>query len=67
MAEALGKFLSTPIEVLNIAGTGLGSSGFRELQNLIEEELKLVQINIRLGVIPNIMLLLMLNVVGTIK
>lgn len=63
----MGKIFSTPIEVLNIAGTGLGSSGFRELQNLIEEELKLVQINIRLGVIPNIMLLLMLNVVGTIK
>ncbi|TKY62275.1 NLRC3 protein [Spatholobus suberectus] len=46
VAEALGKFLSTPIEVLDIAGIGLGSYGFQELQNLIKEEIKLVKINI---------------------
>ncbi|XP_027350538.1 uncharacterized protein LOC113861736 isoform X1 [Abrus precatorius] len=46
VAEALGKFLSTAIEVLDIAGIGLGSYGFQELQKLIKEELKLVKINI---------------------
>ncbi|KAK7378547.1 hypothetical protein VNO80_03990 [Phaseolus coccineus] len=46
VTEALGKFVSTPIEVLDIAGIGLGSYGFQELQNLIKEELKLVKINI---------------------
>jgi len=43
----LGNFFSTPIEVLDIAGIGLGSYGFQELKNLIKEELKLVKINIR--------------------
>ncbi|CAJ1897915.1 unnamed protein product [Sphenostylis stenocarpa] len=46
VTKALGKFFSTPIEVLDIAGIGLGSSGFQELQNLIKEELKLMKINI---------------------
>ncbi|KAK7284195.1 hypothetical protein RJT34_18936 [Clitoria ternatea] len=46
VAEALGNFFSTPIEVLDVAGVGLGSSGFQELQNLLKEELKLVKINI---------------------
>ncbi|QCD97813.1 uncharacterized protein LOC114192079 [Vigna unguiculata] len=46
VTEALGNFFSTPIEVLDIAGIGLGSHGFQELQNLIKEELKLVKINI---------------------
>ncbi|KAG2405966.1 uncharacterized protein HKW66_Vig0052210 [Vigna angularis] len=46
VTEALGKFFSTPIEVLDIAGIGLGSEGFQELQNLTKEELKLVKINI---------------------
>ncbi|KAK7336948.1 hypothetical protein VNO77_17502 [Canavalia gladiata] len=46
VAEALGKFFSTPIEVLDIAGIGLGSNGFQELQNRIKPELKLVKINI---------------------
>ncbi|KAH1195109.1 hypothetical protein GmHk_19G055710 [Glycine max] len=46
VAEALGKFFSTPIEVLDIAGIGLGSYGFQELQSLIKEKVKLVKINI---------------------
>ncbi|MED6132990.1 hypothetical protein PIB30_024067 [Stylosanthes scabra] len=46
VAGALGKFMSTPIEVLDVSGIGLGSSGFRELQDLIKEEVKLVKINI---------------------
>ncbi|KAE9621875.1 putative leucine-rich repeat domain, L domain-containing protein [Lupinus albus] len=46
VAEALGNFLSTPIEELDIAGIGLGSSGFQELQNLMKEDLKLVKIDI---------------------
>ncbi|XP_020211494.1 uncharacterized protein LOC109796223 isoform X2 [Cajanus cajan] len=46
VASALGKLLSSPIEVLDISGIGLGSCGFQELQNLIKEELKLVKINI---------------------
>nr|XP_029154609.1 uncharacterized protein LOC112695122 isoform X2 [Arachis hypogaea] len=46
VAGALGKFMSTPIEVLDVAGIGLGSSGFSELQDLIKEEVKLVKINI---------------------
>ncbi|KAG5083721.1 hypothetical protein JHK84_053759 [Glycine max] len=37
---------STPIEVLDIAGIGLGSYGFQELQSLIKEKVKLVKINI---------------------
>lgn len=47
VAVALGKFLHTSIEVLNVGGIGLGSSGFQELQEGIMEELKLVKINIR--------------------
>lgn len=46
VAVALGKFLHTSIEVLNVGGIGLGSSGFQELQEGIMEELKLVKINI---------------------
>ncbi|XP_057438459.1 uncharacterized protein LOC130730461 isoform X2 [Lotus japonicus] len=46
VAIALGKFLSTPIELLDIGGIGLGSFGFRDLRNLIKEQLKLVKINI---------------------
>ena len=47
VAVALGKYLHTSIEVLNVGGIGLGSSGFRELQENMMEELKLVKINIR--------------------
>ncbi|KAL3029217.1 hypothetical protein AAZX31_03G151600 [Glycine max] len=46
VVEALGNFFHTPIEVLDIAGIGLGSDGFQELQSLIKEEIKLVKINI---------------------
>ncbi|KAE7997929.1 hypothetical protein FH972_002517 [Carpinus fangiana] len=46
VAVALGQFLHTSIEVLNVGGIGLGSSGFRELQEGIMKELKLVKINI---------------------
>ncbi|XP_062148827.1 uncharacterized protein LOC133857575 [Alnus glutinosa] len=46
VAVALGRFLHTSIEILNVGGIGLGSSGFRELQEGIMEELKLVKINI---------------------
>ncbi|GMY06158.1 protein nlrc3 [Fagus crenata] len=46
VAVALGKYLHTSIEVLNVGGIGLGSSGFRELQEDMMEELKLVKINI---------------------
>jgi hypothetical protein len=49
---ALGQFLHTSIEVLNVGGIGLGSSGFRELQEGIMKELKLVKINIRFQFIP---------------
>lgn len=47
VAVALGKFLQTSIEVLNIGGIGLGSTGFQELQEGMTKELKLVKINIR--------------------
>ncbi|PON51406.1 LRR domain containing protein [Parasponia andersonii] len=48
VAAALGKFLSTSIQVLNISAIGLGSPGFEDLQTSIEQtqELKLVEINI---------------------
>ncbi|KAM3731269.1 hypothetical protein ACB098_12G150000 [Castanea mollissima] len=46
VAVALGKFLQTSIEVLNIGGIGLGSTGFQELQEGMTKELKLVKINI---------------------
>lgn len=52
VAVALGRFLHTSIEILNVEGIGLGSSGFRELQEGIMEELKLVKINIRFRFIP---------------
>lgn len=47
VAVALGKFLQTSIEVLNIGGIGLGSTGFQGLQEGMTKELKLVKINIR--------------------
>lgn len=47
VAIDLGKFLQTSIEVLNIGGIGLGSTGFQELQEGMTKELKLVKINIR--------------------
>lgn len=47
VAVALGKFLQTSIEVLNIGGIELGSTGFQELQEGMTKELKLVKINIR--------------------
>jgi hypothetical protein len=55
----LGRFLSTPIEVVDVAGIDFRPSGFQELQNmlLIKEDLKLVKINIRLGLILNFLLL----------
>lgn len=46
VAVALGKFLNSSIEVLNVGGIGLGSSGFQELQGGMMAELKLVKINI---------------------
>ncbi|KAM3683472.1 hypothetical protein ACJW31_12G150000 [Castanea mollissima] len=46
VAVALGKFLQTSIEVLNIGGIGLGSTGFQELQEGMTKELKLVKINL---------------------
>lgn len=46
VAEALGSFLSTPIEIVDIAGIGFGPSGFQEIQNFIKGELHLVKINI---------------------
>lgn len=48
VAGPLGRFLSTPIEVLDASGIDLLPSGFLELQNMltIEEELSLVTINI---------------------
>lgn len=48
VASALAKFLDTSIQVLNIGGIGLGSSGFRALEAGIQGELKLVNIDIRL-------------------
>lgn len=47
VAPALGKILSASIQVLNVEGIGLGLSGFRELQDGITKDLKLVEINIR--------------------
>jgi len=60
VAGPLGRFLSTPIEVLDASGIDLLPSGFLELQNMltIEEELSLVTINIRLGLILYILRLL---------
>ncbi|CAN1269977.1 NLR family CARD domain-containing protein 3 [Linum perenne] len=46
MAETFGKFLGTNVKVLNIEGIGLGSFGFRELQERITTKLNLVEINI---------------------
>ncbi|KAG2712084.1 hypothetical protein I3760_04G108300 [Carya illinoinensis] len=46
VAVALGKFLHSSIQVLNIGGIELGSFGFKELQEGMTEELKLVKINI---------------------
>ncbi|XP_044502365.1 NACHT, LRR and PYD domains-containing protein 5 isoform X3 [Mangifera indica] len=46
VASALAKFLDTSIQVLNIGGIGLGSSGFRALEAGIQGELKLVNIDI---------------------
>ncbi|ONH93043.1 hypothetical protein PRUPE_8G209500 [Prunus persica] len=46
VAAALGKLLSTSIQILNVEGIGLGSSGFQELQDGITKELKLVKVNI---------------------
>ncbi|KAK2363966.1 RNI superfamily protein [Trifolium repens] len=48
VAGALGRFLSTPIEVVDVAGIDFRPSGFQELQNmlLIKEDIKLVKINI---------------------
>ena len=49
------NFFHTPIEVLDIAGSGLGSDGFQELQSLIKEEIKLVKINIRSIFVLNVL------------
>lgn len=46
VAEALVKLLSSSIQVLNISGVGLGSSGFEELQKVSFKSLKLVKIDI---------------------
>ncbi|OMP06386.1 Leucine-rich repeat, ribonuclease inhibitor subtype [Corchorus olitorius] len=46
VAEALGNFWSTSIQVFNLEGIGLGPSGFRKLQDVIMEDLMLVEINI---------------------
>ncbi|XP_024018410.1 uncharacterized protein LOC21399004 isoform X1 [Morus notabilis] len=46
VAAVLGKFLSTSIQVLNISGIGLSSSGFEDLQQSITKEVKLIGINI---------------------
>lgn len=42
--------MGTSIQVLNVGGIGLGSSGFQKLQDLMKGELELVEINIRLRV-----------------
>ncbi|KDO65822.1 hypothetical protein CISIN_1g0074791mg, partial [Citrus sinensis] len=47
IAASLGKFFGTSVQVLNIGAIGLGSSGFRVLQDGVTKELKLVNINIR--------------------
>ncbi|GAV63852.1 LRR_6 domain-containing protein [Cephalotus follicularis] len=46
VAAALGKFLGTSIRVLDMGGIGLGSSGFRNLQQGIIQKSRLVKINI---------------------
>ncbi|XP_010069680.2 uncharacterized protein LOC104456563 isoform X2 [Eucalyptus grandis] len=46
VAEALVKLLSSSIQVLNISGVGLGSSGFEKLQKVSFKSLKLVKIDI---------------------
>ncbi|PNY13595.1 hypothetical protein L195_g010253 [Trifolium pratense] len=55
VAGSLGRFLSTPIEVVDVSGIDFRPSGFQELNNiiqelqnmlLIKEDLKLVKINI---------------------
>ncbi|GAY40169.1 hypothetical protein CUMW_049990 [Citrus unshiu] len=46
IAASLGKFFGTSVQVLNIGAIGLGSSGFRVLQDGVTKELKLVNINI---------------------
>ena len=58
--------MSTPIEVLHVSGVGLGSSGFQKLQNLIEEEIKLVKIDIRLRLILRVLLSLLFDVAHAI-
>ncbi|XP_010540943.1 PREDICTED: protein NLRC3 isoform X2 [Tarenaya hassleriana] len=47
VADAIGDFLASPIQSLNISGMGLGSIGFLELQRKIVKELMmLLNINI---------------------
>ncbi|XP_039032568.1 NACHT, LRR and PYD domains-containing protein 5-like isoform X2 [Hibiscus syriacus] len=46
VAEALGKFWGTSIQILNLEGIGLGPSGFQKLEDIITENVKLVEINI---------------------
>ncbi|GMJ09033.1 hypothetical protein like AT2G20210 [Hibiscus trionum] len=46
VAQALGKFWGTSIQILNLEGIGLGPSGFQKLKDIITENLKLVEINI---------------------
>ncbi|XP_031278314.1 NACHT, LRR and PYD domains-containing protein 14 isoform X2 [Pistacia vera] len=46
VAAALAKFLGTSIQVLNIGGIGLGSSGFQALQVGMQGALKLVNMDI---------------------
>ncbi|KAK8688581.1 hypothetical protein V6N13_087341 [Hibiscus sabdariffa] len=46
VAEALGKFWGTSIQILDLEGIGLGPSGFQKLKDIITENLKLVEINI---------------------
>ncbi|XP_050363520.1 uncharacterized protein LOC126782339 [Argentina anserina] len=46
VAAALGELLRTPIQVLDAEGIGLGSSGFRVLQEELTTEIELVEINL---------------------
>lgn len=46
VAAALGRLLSSSIQVLNMSGIGFGSSGFLDLQQSITKEVKLIEINI---------------------
>ncbi|KAF8007028.1 hypothetical protein BT93_K1130 [Corymbia citriodora subsp. variegata] len=46
VAEALVKLLDTSVQILNISGVGLDSSGFQELQKVSSKSLKLVKIDI---------------------